>query len=78
MAVLTHLDEGELKPILDAVVAKFDGVDVGSYPRFRDPACRTKLTFDGLDAAQVSKAREAFLAAVPADQVVPSEDPTDS
>jgi len=77
LAVLTQLDEGELKPILDAVVAQFAGVDVGSYPRFRDPTCRTKLTFDGLDRVQVTKAREAFLAAVPADQIV-TEQPTDA
>lgn len=78
MTVLTHLDEGELKPILDAVVADFAGVEVGSYPRFRDPECRTKLTFDGLDPKRVRAAREAFLAAVPADQVVRTEDPSES
>lgn len=64
-AVYTQMDEGDLKPLLDAVVDAFPGVEVGSYPKWRDPTYRTKLTFDGLDAELVLRARDAFLATLP-------------
>ncbi len=65
-AVYTNMDEGHLKPLLDAVVAAFPLVDVGSYPTWTDPRFRTKLTFDGQDEAAVSAARGAFVASLPA------------
>ena len=65
MAVFTNLDEGDLKPLLDAVVAAHAGVEIGSYPKWHDPDYRTKLTFDGLDAAQVQAARDAFMVGLP-------------
>jgi molybdenum cofactor synthesis domain-containing protein len=64
-AVYTRMDEGDLKPLLDAVVAAFPAVEVGSYPKWSDPSYRTKLTFDGLDAPLVLRARDAFLASLP-------------
>lgn len=64
-AVLTDLDEGQLKPLLDRVVARHPHVDVGSYPRWGDTEFRTKLTFDGLDEARVRAARDAFVAILP-------------
>ncbi len=65
-AVFTNMDEGDLKPLLDAVVARFPDVGVGSYPKWQDPTYRTKLTFDGRDAARVDEARDAFVALLPA------------
>jgi molybdenum cofactor synthesis domain-containing protein len=65
-AVYTKMDEGDLKPLLDKVVAAFPDVDVGSYPKWMDPAYRTKLTFDGRDDARVLAARDAFVATLPA------------
>lgn len=65
-AVYTGMDEGELKPLLDRVVAAFPDVDVGSYPKWMDPTYKTKLTFDGQDEARVLAARDAFLATLPA------------
>jgi molybdopterin-biosynthesis enzyme MoeA-like protein len=65
-AVFTKMDEGDLKPLLDAVVARFPDVGVGSYPKWQDPTYRTKLTFDGRDAARVDEARDAFVARLPA------------
>ena len=41
-------------------------VDVGSYPKWLDPAYKTKLTFDGRDDARVGAARDAFVASLPA------------
>ncbi len=70
LAVLTSLDEGNLKPFLDRVVEEFPAVDVGSYPRWTDPVAKTKLTFDGLDRAVCERARAALVAALPADTVL--------
>ena len=65
-AVYTKLDEGELKPLLDAVVATHPDVEVGSYPKWSDPSYRTKLTFDGQEAEIVGRAVDAFLKLLPA------------
>jgi len=65
-AVYTAMDEGVLKPLLDAVVADFPDVDVGSYPKWMDASYKTKLTFDGRDEARVRAATDAFLASLPA------------
>lgn len=65
-AVFTKMDEGDLKPLLDDVVARFPDVGVGSYPKWQDPTYRTKLTFDGRDVARVDAAKDAFVALLPA------------
>ncbi len=65
-AVYTRMDEGDLKPLLDDVVARFPDVDVGSYPKWMDPSYKTKLTFDGRDVARVDAARDALVALLPA------------
>jgi molybdenum cofactor synthesis domain-containing protein len=64
-AVYTKMDEGDLKPLLDRVVLAFPSVEVGSYPKWREPSYRTKLTFDGLDPELVAQARDAFVASLP-------------
>lgn len=64
--VLTDMDEGNLKPLLDAVVAQHPEVEIGSYPAWIGAPYRTKLTFDGRDAARVEAALEAFVATLPA------------
>jgi molybdenum cofactor synthesis domain-containing protein len=64
-AVYTKMDEGDLKPLLDRVVADHPNVDVGSYPKWLDPSYKTKLTFDGRDEASVTAARDEFLALLP-------------
>jgi molybdenum cofactor synthesis domain-containing protein len=64
-AAYVKMDEGELKPLLDRVVASFPDVSVGSYPKWHDPAYRTKLTFDGKDEPRVLAARDAFVATLP-------------
>jgi molybdenum cofactor synthesis domain-containing protein len=50
------LEEGELAPHLDAVVAEFPAVKVGSYPRFSERDFRVLVTLEGTDGAQVSGA----------------------
>ncbi|WP_394843370.1 competence/damage-inducible protein A [Pendulispora brunnea] len=64
-AVYTKMEEGDLKPLLDDVVAAFPEVDVGSYPKWLDPSYKTKVTFDGRDRAQVFAARDRFLSTLP-------------
>ena len=72
-AAFTHLDEGTLKPHLDAVVASFPDVDVGSYPTWSDPSYHVKLTFDGTDPARLEAALQAFCASLPPGAVVKTE-----
>jgi molybdenum cofactor synthesis domain-containing protein len=64
-AVYVKMDEGVLKPLLDRVVQDYPDVGVGSYPKWLDPAYKTKLTFDGRDEARVLAARDAFVALLP-------------
>jgi hypothetical protein len=70
LSVLTTLDEGQLKPMLDRVVERHRDVEIGSYPRWSDPEVRTKLTFDGVVEEQVRAARDAFAASLPEGTVV--------
>jgi len=64
-AVYTRMDEGDLKPLLDAVVAGFTDVAVGSYPKWIDAEYKTKVTFDGRDEVRVDAARDAFVGTLP-------------
>ena len=65
MAVFTDLDEGQIKELLDRVVAAHASVEIGSYPKWNDPEYKTKLTFDGTDADRVRAARDDFAAGLP-------------
>ena len=57
-AIYLALGEGELAEHLDATVARFPQVSIGSYPRFDQRAdYRVKITFDGRSEDEV---REAF------------------
>jgi len=73
LAVYTNMDEGELKPLLDRVVADYPDVEVGSYPKWHDPTYSTKITFDGRDALRVTAARDAFVATLPPGEPLPIE-----
>jgi molybdenum cofactor synthesis domain-containing protein len=65
-AIFTLLEETELKPLLDRVVALHQTVEVGSYPKWFDPTYKTKLTFDGRSGDEVDAAHAALLALLPA------------
>lgn len=65
MAVFTDLDEGQIKDLLDRVVAAHASVEIGSYPKWNDPDYKTKLTFDGTDVDRVRAARDDFAAGLP-------------
>jgi molybdenum cofactor synthesis domain-containing protein len=72
-AAFTTLDEPSLKALLDAVVARHPGVDVGSYPRWFEPSYKTKVTFDGREPLSVDAALADFTAGLPAGALVRSE-----
>lgn len=74
IALHTTLDEGVLKPFLDDVVAAHVDVEVGSYPKWRHPRYKTKITFDSTDEGAVQAARQALLDALPADAIVSDVD----
>lgn len=63
--LFTHLEEPELKPLLDRVVAEHATVEIGSYPKWFDPTYKTKVTFDGRDVPAVEAAHAALLALLP-------------
>jgi molybdopterin-biosynthesis enzyme MoeA-like protein len=55
-AVYSRESEAVIAAILDAVVAEFPGVAVGSYPRLNLAEYKVKITVDGRDAAAVERA----------------------
>ena len=57
-ALYFNIGEGSLAEHLDAAVARFPAVAIGSYPRFDEADHRVKVTFDGRDQAQVRDALE--------------------
>jgi molybdenum cofactor synthesis domain-containing protein len=68
--IFTKLDEGVLKEPLDAVVARFPGVQVGSYPRLSDPEYHVKITLESKDRASADAATEALIASLPPEGIV--------
>jgi molybdenum cofactor synthesis domain-containing protein len=60
-AVYSRVDEGPIAGALDAVVAEFPTVEVGSYPHLDTPEYRVKITLDGRDAAAVDAATERLV-----------------
>jgi molybdenum cofactor synthesis domain-containing protein len=69
-AAFLNLEEVDLKAALDAVVARHPGVEIGSYPKWRDPSYRTKVTFDARDGAAVASALDDFVDQFPGNAVI--------
>ena len=72
-AIYFNVGEGTLAEHLDATVARFPSVGIGSYPRFDAADHRVKVTFDGRDQEQVRAASEFLKARLPGDVVVREE-----
>jgi molybdopterin-biosynthesis enzyme MoeA-like protein len=72
--IYTSLEEGELAPYLDAVVAQCPNVKFGSYPRFSETEFKVLVTLEGADSEEVAAAFTA-LAAQLGDKVVRREEP---
>jgi molybdopterin-biosynthesis enzyme MoeA-like protein len=62
--VYIDADEGQIADDLDAVVAAFPGVKVGSYPRFSEKDFRVLITLEGRDAADVASAQAMLVTRV--------------
>ncbi len=55
--VYIDADEGQIASDLDAVVAAFPGVKIGSYPRFSEKDFRVLVTLEGRDGGDVAAAQ---------------------
>lgn len=55
--LIATCEEGELAPLLDAVVARYPDLKLGSYPRFEAAGYHVIVTFEGADATRVHAAR---------------------
>lgn len=75
----TRLEESRLAPSLDATVAAFPDIEIGSYPRW-DPdetgrlRVRVKVTFEGGDAARAQAARDALALALDPEDLLEDHD----
>jgi molybdenum cofactor synthesis domain-containing protein len=72
-ALYFTLGEGALAEHLDATVARFPSVAIGSYPRFDETDHRVKVTFDGRDQRDVRAALEFLRARVPPGSIIREE-----
>ena len=72
-ALFLSLGEGAIAEHLDATVAAFPGVALGSYPRFDGADYRVKVTFDGRRDEDVRAAVAFCRARLPAGAVVREE-----
>lgn len=73
VAATSRLEEALLKPYIDRVVAAYGEVDVGSYPRWDEGECKTRVTFDGREPSLVRAARDAFADSLPGDALLAKE-----
>jgi molybdenum cofactor synthesis domain-containing protein len=60
--ILSREGEGPIAAALDAVVAAFPGVAIGSYPQFDTATHKVKITVDGREQADVEAAVADLLA----------------
>jgi FAD synthetase len=68
--VFVRIGEGTLAAHLDALLAEFPALMLGSYPEFDNPEYRVKVTLESRDVAYLERAMTAFLTRLPADAVV--------
>jgi molybdenum cofactor synthesis domain-containing protein len=72
-ALYFGIGEGSLAEHLDAAVAEFPSVAIGSYPRFDDADYRVKVTFDGRNEDDVRRAAAFVRARLPAESILREE-----
>jgi molybdenum cofactor synthesis domain-containing protein len=76
-SIYVSTDEWTLAPLLDATVAAYPRVEIGSYPVMGNPGYRIRVTLEATEAEQVRQAVQDLLGRIPTDQVlrvVPRED----
>jgi molybdopterin-biosynthesis enzyme MoeA-like protein len=61
LSVYCSVEESALVPAIDAIVAEFPKLSIGSYPKWFDPSYKTKITFDGTELEEAQKASELFI-----------------
>ena len=71
--IYTREGEGSIAEHLNATVAAFPELLLGSYPKIGDPEYAVKLTLESKDVAYVERALAHLLALLPADAVVRTE-----
>jgi len=71
--VFTRDGEGSIAEHLNATVAKFPELLLGSYPKLGDPEYSVKLTLESKDQAYVEAALAHLLSLLPAETVVRTE-----
>jgi len=69
-ALYLGLGEGAVAEHLDATVARYPAVGIGSYPRFDEADHRVKVTFDGRDEKEVRAALEHLRALLPRGAII--------
>lgn len=67
--VRTRSDEGMMASTLQHLVERFSDVRIGSYPLWGEEA-KLIVSFDGKDRGRVDEAAQAFIEAVPADELM--------
>ena len=72
-ALYFSLGEGALAEHLDATVARYPSVGIGSYPRFDEADYRVKVTFDGREEASVREAAAYLRERIPANCIIREE-----
>lgn len=75
LAATSRLEEALLKPYIDRIVERFPAIDVGSYPRWDEGECKTRVTFDGRELEVVRAARDAFAESLPPAALLGMEGP---
>jgi molybdenum cofactor synthesis domain-containing protein len=60
--VYVRRSESEIVDVLNALVAEFPDLVLGSYPKLREPSYQVLLTLESRDAAYVERALERLLA----------------
>jgi molybdenum cofactor synthesis domain-containing protein len=68
--VFVGIGEGTLADYLNALLADFPALLLGSYPEFSNPEYRVKVTLESRDVAYLEQALDAFLGRLPAEAVV--------
>jgi len=71
--VYTRAMESAIAEHLNATLAAFPQVQIGSYPKLSDPEYRVRLTLESKDEATVNRAFEDLVGRLPADIIVRTE-----
>jgi molybdenum cofactor synthesis domain-containing protein len=71
--VYTRAGEGAIAEHLDATLAAFPELQLGSYPKLGDTEYAVKLTLESKDGGYVERALAHLLALLPADSVIRTE-----